>query len=273
MVIIKSKTAIRTFCENAHNKGKTIAFVPTMGALHEGHLSLVRKARKLCDIVVASIYVNPSQFSPSEDFSRYPRPFNNDTKLLKSEGVDVLFAPSQMYSDNSSVVVEPGEVSTMFCGKSRPFHFRGVATIVLKFFNLICPDIAIFGQKDAQQVAIIKKMVNDFDLNVKIVVQPTIRDSKGLALSSRNKFLNPADYINALSIYAALSFVKKEFKRGIDSKSVLLKKASSIIQGDLEYIAAVDPCTFLPVKKLATGVVLVVAAKVGKTRLIDNMIL
>ena len=250
-------------------RSKTIAFVPTMGALHEGHLSLIKNARKEADIVIVSIFVNPTQFGPKEDYKKYPRTFSKDVKLLKEIGVDYVFSPKvkDMYPDGFSTYIFEDDLSNCLCGKSRPGHFNGVLTVVLKLFNIVQPDIAYFGQKDYQQLVMIKKMVKDLNLPIKIRILPTKRDKNGLALSSRNSYLSDKKYNEALSLYKMLKIVKKtrslsEGKRNI--KKVKLKK--------LDYLIAVDSKTLKPVKKIKKGNVVLIAAKVGKTRLIDNVI-
>ncbi len=270
MKIVKTKKAIASLSKLIHKDGGTIAFVPTMGALHEGHLSLVRIARKLADTVIVSIYVNPTQFGPNEDFSRYPRPFNEDLAKLKKEGVNVLFAPSNLYDFNSATFIDPGYIASVFCGASRIDHFRGVATVVLKLFNLVNPDIAIFGQKDAQQVCVIKQMVRDLDHPVKIVVAPIVREADGLALSSRNRYLTPDERSRANSLYNALNLVKKELAKGTNINSAL-NKGKRVAKGDIEYLNVVNQSTFLPIKKIEKNALVIGAMRLGKTRLIDNL--
>jgi pantoate--beta-alanine ligase len=273
MKIIKTKKAMSEISSATQRQGKSISFVPTMGALHEGHLSLVRKAKTLSDIVVVSIYVNPTQFGANEDFSRYPRPFENDCKLLRNEGVDFLFTPETMYDDGSAVTVDIGSIGNMLCGKSRPNHFRGVATVVLKFFNIVKPDFSLFGQKDAQQVAVIKQMVKDLDISTKVIVVPTVREKDGLAISSRNRYLSVKERSNAVSIYAALKFVRTAFVSGKCDSETVLKSAAKVMKGRCEYIAAVDPSTLQTAKKLKKGLLILAVMHLGKTRLIDNIFL
>lgn len=252
MILVKSIPKLK----NLLNSGKKITFVPTMGALHSGHLSLVRAARKKGDIVVVSIFVNPTQFGPKEDYKKYPRSLSRDKKLLEKCGVDILFYPSvkEMYPEGYSTYVNEERLSKTMCGLRRPGHFRGVTTVVLKLFNIIKPDIAFFGQKDYQQALIIKKMVKDLNLPVKIKVMPTAREPDGLAMSSRNQYLSPAERKKAVLIYQSL--LNKRPLRGFK----------------LDYYVAVDKNTLEPVKKIKKGTLLAVAGWVGKARLIDNII-
>src|ERR1700720_1086105 len=203
-------------CDAAKQAGKRLGFVPTMGALHEGHLSLVRAAKGRCDVVSASIFVNPTQFGPHEDFSKYPRSFERDRELLEKEGVELLFAPSvkEMYPEDAATFVTVEALSERLCGKSRPGHFRGVTTVVAKLFHITQPDFAFFGQKDAAQVAIIRRMVRDLNLGVEIVVCPIVREADGLAMSSRNAYLSPQQRKSALALHLSLTQLKKRFDQG-----------------------------------------------------------
>ncbi|HEV3513385.1 MAG TPA: pantoate--beta-alanine ligase [Candidatus Sulfotelmatobacter sp.] len=256
-----------------------VGFVPTMGALHEGHLSLVRAARAASDLVAASIFVNPTQFGPNEDLARYPRSFESDRQLLENEGVHLLFAPpvEEMYPAGSVTWVEVEELSNKLDGRSRPGHFRGVTTVVAKLFHIIEPDAAFFGQKDAAQVAIIRRMVRDLSLPVEIVVCPIVRESDGLAMSSRNAYLNPEQRKQALVLHRSLVRVQALAERG---ESAALKLAAAGREEfsrepsvRLDYFEIVNPDTLDPVPEVAGETLVAVAAYVGTTRLIDNLLL
>ncbi|MEV4076565.1 pantoate--beta-alanine ligase [Nonomuraea fuscirosea] len=254
----------------------TVALVPTMGALHEGHRSLIRQARVRADQVVVSIFVNPLQFSPNEDFSRYPRTFDSDLDACRAEGVDVVFHPAveDMYPPDRQISVSSGEMGRIVEGAARPGHFDGMLTVVLKLFNLVQPDLAVFGQKDAQQLALIRRMVADFDLPIEILGSPTVREPDGLALSSRNRFLSEDDRRLALALSRALRagaarLTPSEIRR---TAMAVLDEAGPGLEVD--YLALVDPATFAEVSESYEGLaVLAVAARVGSTRLIDNVTL
>jgi pantoate--beta-alanine ligase len=252
-----------------------VALVPTMGALHEGHRSLIREARVRANQVVVSIFVNPLQFGPSEDFSRYPRTFDADLDVCRAEDVDVVFAPlaEDMYLPDRQVSVCSGTMGSLVEGASRPGHFDGVLTVVLKLFHLVHPDLAIFGQKDAQQLAMIRRMVADLDLPIEIIGAPTVREPDGLALSSRNRYLSAQDRTAALALSRALRAGAAELTPArirASARAVLDESGPGL---DLDYLALVDPSTFTEVNDSYAGTaVLAVAAKVGKTRLIDNVI-
>ncbi|WP_219463358.1 pantoate--beta-alanine ligase [Nonomuraea rhizosphaerae] len=254
--------------------GGSLALVPTMGALHEGHRSLIREARVRAEQVVVSIFVNPLQFAPNEDFSRYPRTFDADLEACQAEGVDVVLAPSaeDMYPPGSQVSVRSGEMGAVVEGACRPGHFDGVLTVVLKLFNLVQPDVAVFGQKDAQQLAMIRRMVADLDLPIDIVGAPTVREPDGLALSSRNRYLSAAEREVALTLSRALRAGAAEF-----APSRIRAAATAVLEGSevaLDYLALVDPATFAEVGDTYQGeAVLAVAGTVGATRLIDNVVI
>lgn len=258
-----------------------LGLVPTMGALHEGHLSLVRAARRQCNIVAVSIFVNPTQFGPHEDFTRYPRTFETDQALLQKEGVDLLFAPSsdEMYPPGApEAFVEVPEVGARLDGQHRPGHFRGVATVVAKLFHIVQPDFAFFGQKDAAQVAVLRSMVRALDFPLELIVCPIVRDHDGLALSSRNRYLSSAERLQALAIPNALEDVHRQMSAHPDSTTAqvrhLLRQHLEQQSGlQLEYAEVVHPDTLLPVDSLADGALVAVAARVGGTRLIDNLLL
>ncbi|MGP3958330.1 pantoate--beta-alanine ligase [Nonomuraea sp. 3N208] len=256
--------------------GGEVALVPTMGALHEGHRSLIRLARARADQVVVSIFVNPLQFGPSEDFSRYPRTFDADLEVCRSEGVSVVFHPSaeDMYHPDRQVSLHSGRMGEIVEGASRPGHFDGVLTVVLKLFNLVQPHVAIFGQKDAQQLALIRRMVADLDVPVEIIGAPTVREPDGMALSSRNRYLSAADRQVALALSRALREGAAE-----PAPSRIRAAARAVLDAagpelDVDYLVLVDPATFTEVGETYSGeAVLAVAARVGATRLIDNVIL
>lgn len=261
-------------------QGKQIALVPTMGYLHEGHLSLINLARSKADVVIVSIFVNPKQFGPNEDFVRYPRDLKRDQKLCIKHGVDILFAPEDkaFYPDGFSTYVEEEEISTGLCGISRPGHFRGVCTVVSKLFNIIQPDSAVFGQKDAQQVAIIKKLVKDLNFSVNILVGPTVRDSDGLAMSSRNAFFSKGQRREALKIYESLQFAKELVeKEGVTDASRVTGEVSNALSRSLLkirviYVMLVDRDTMKPLSAVVPGrTLLAVAVWLDQVRLIDNI--
>jgi pantoate--beta-alanine ligase len=271
-------TEVRASIQAARSAGKRIGFVPTMGALHAGHMSLVRAAREQTDFVVVSIFVNPTQFGPAEDLSKYPRPLDQDRQLLESEKADVLFTPAvdTMYpaGADTSVVVEGltgrGE------GRARPGHFRGVATIVSKLFHIIGPDVAFFGQKDAAQLALIRKMTRDLDFPVSIVACPIVREPDGLAMSSRNAYLDPQQRRHATVLYRALLQVQHAHERGERSAEKLIAAAQQVFatepQVALDYIELTDTDTLESVDRVEKPTLVAVAAKVGNTRLIDNIV-
>ncbi|MCF6155402.1 MAG: pantoate--beta-alanine ligase [Candidatus Brocadia sp.] len=269
------KHGIKTRKENH----RTIGFVPTMGALHEGHLSLVRQAKKENDTVVVSIFVNPLQFGKNEDFKQYPRTFANDCNLLSQEGVDIVFNPNaeEMYSKGFCTSVIPGYLEDALCGKSRPGHFRGVAVVVLKLLNLIKPDIAYFGQKDFQQTVIIKRVVFDLNVDVTIKVLPTMRDQNGLALSSRNAYLSETEKKDALCLYEALTKAQSMVHAGIQNTEKIVPEMEKIIHNTksatIDYISIVSPENLEEVSMVRNGDVAALAVRIGKTRLIDNVIL
>ena len=257
----------------------TLGLVPTMGALHEGHLSLVRAAAAQCDHVAASIFVNPTQFGPKEDFSNYPRTFEADCALLEKEGVALLFAPAadEMYPAGATTRVVAGPVGDRLDGQSRPGHFTGVATVVAKLFNLLQPQRAYFGQKDAAQLAVLRQMIRDLDFAVELVACPIVREPDGLALSSRNRYLSPPERQQALILSRALDAGVEQFSRGIRDAAAILHAVKQVFDADnstrVDYVALVDAATLLPKDTAAKGDLLAVAAFVGTTRLIDNRLL
>lgn len=257
--------------------GVRIAFVPTMGFLHEGHASLMRRARKAVGpkgIVVVSIYVNPTQFAPHEDLAKYPRDFARDQKICRTEGVDVIFAPAELYEkDNSAFVVEES-VSKGMEGASRPTHFRGVATIVAKLFNIVLPDVAVFGAKDFQQAAVIRRMTRDLNFPTKIIIAPTIREPDGLAMSSRNKYLSAEERPQARSLSLAIRAAQQAVQSGSKKSEALKKSLHCEIEknpsASIDYIEFFDPETLQPVSTVTRGTHMALAVFIGKTRLIDN---
>ena len=258
---------------------RSVGLVPTMGALHQGHLTLVRAARQQCDAVAASIFVNPLQFGPGEDFGRYPRRMDEDCALLEREGVDVVFAPAaeEMYPAVATTVVEVVGIGDRLDGVSRPGHFRGVATVVAKLFHIVAPDVAYFGQKDAAQVAVIEAMVRDLHFGVRMVVCPTVREADGLAMSSRNEYLTAEERGRALVLRRALTAAEELVQGGEVEAGRLRAAMLEVFRGEpeveLEYAAVVDRATLEPVTEVRRGALVAVAAKVGKTRLIDNVVL
>jgi pantoate--beta-alanine ligase len=259
---------------------RTIGLVPTMGALHEGHLSLVREARRMCDIVVVSVFVNPTQFGPTEDYEHYPRDLTKDTALLTDYNVDYIFAPAadEIYPRDFSTYVNVGGLSKLLEGETRPGHFRGVATVVAILFNTIRPDFAFFGQKDAQQAVIIKRMVRDLSFETEIVVLPTVREDSGLAISSRNLYLDSEEQASAAVIHRALKQAKEAFKKGERHAAKLVEIVRTTIETEprvrVDYVSVVDAETLEKLEKLDDRPMLIaVAAYVGKTRLIDNTML
>ena len=279
MRIFNTIEDMRAACRAARRGGKRLGFVPTMGALHEGHLSLVRTARAACDVVAVSIFVNPTQFGPNEDLAKYPRDFERDRDLLEKEGVELLFAPSveEMYPAGGVTWVTVEELSGKLDGRSRPGHFRGVTTVVAKLFHIVEPDAAFFGQKDAAQVAIIRRMVRDLKFPVEIVACPIVREADGLAMSSRNAYLDPAQRRQALVLHRALERVQRSWEAGERDAATLVAAGREEVAGEksvrLDYFEIVDPESLDPVKDLADGPLVAVAAFLGPTRLIDNILL
>jgi pantoate--beta-alanine ligase len=278
MKVIKSIPALKSAVRRWKSKNRTIGFAPTMGYLHEGHLSLVRASKKKADVTVVSIFVNPTQFGPKEDFRTYPRDFERDAGLLKKEGVDVLFYPDadKMYPGGYKTYVEVHDLQDKLCGRSRPGHFRGVSTVVLKLFNIVRPDYAFFGQKDAQQAIILRRMVRDLDLDVRVEVMPIVREADGLAMSSRNTYLGPDERKAGLSLSRSLRQAKMRIGAGERRPAVILsamkEKIATETLARIDYIEAVDMDTLEPVKEISEGTLIALAVFIGKTRLIDNMI-
>jgi pantoate--beta-alanine ligase len=279
MKVCNTIQEMRAACRAARRGGQRLGFVPTMGALHEGHFSLVRAAKASCGIVAASIFVNPLQFAPNEDLAKYPRTFERDCELLAKENVDLLFAPStdEMYPPGAVTWVTVEELSGKLDGRSRPGHFRGVTTVVAKLFHIIEPDAAFFGQKDAAQLAIIRRMVRDLNFPVEIVACPIVRDADGLAMSSRNAHLDERQRKQALVLHRSLLRVKKSWDAGERDATTLLTAGRDEFAGEksvrLDYLEIVDPDSLDSLARAAQGALVAVAAVVGTTRLIDNMLL
>lgn len=278
MIIIKTIKEIKTIINDHKKQGKTIGFVPTMGFLHEGHLSLIRTAKKENDFVVVSIFVNPTQFGVGEDFEAYPRDLDSDSKLSESAGADVIFCPSisEMYPESYQTFVEVTEITNNLCGKSRPTHFRGVTTVVNKLFNIVEPNSAYFGQKDAQQVAVIQKMVNDLNMNIEVIPCPIIREADGLAMSSRNTYLNPEQRNAALILSKSLFKAKDMINKGCIDAAQVKETIMNMINNEplaaIDYIEIVNALSLNDITTLKGKVLLALAVKIGRTRLIDNIV-
>ena len=279
MKIIQSPEEMQRRALALKREGKRIGFVPTMGFLHEGHLSLMRLAREQCDVLAVSIFINPTQFGPNEDLEAYPRDFERDEQLCAREGVDIVFypEPGNVYADDASVRVDEKSLSTVLCGASRPGHFRGVCTVVAKLFNLVQPDIAVFGEKDAQQLRIIERMVRDLNFPVQIIRGPIVRERDGLAMSSRNKYLSEAQRSHALCLKKSLDAATAEVQAGVRSVAAIRCRMVEIIESvpgaQTDYIEFVDDCSLVPVEEVTGRTLVALAVKFGTTRLIDNAVL
>ncbi len=277
--VIESAKAMQSHCEQFRLAGKKISFVPTMGYFHEGHLSLMKEARRIADHVVVSIYVNPTQFGPKEDFSKYPRDFDRDEDMAKSVGVDVIFFPSNqdMYPEGYQTYVNVEKVTENLCGLSRPGHFRGVTTVCCKLFNIVKPHSAVFGRKDYQQLAAIKRMVADLNMDLEIVGMPTFREPDGLAMSSRNIYLSKEERTSALTLVSSLKTAQKLYAEGERNAVKIIRQAEKLITSApftaIDYIKICDAATLEDVLEIKGEVVMALAVKVGKTRLIDNSVL
>lgn len=274
-----SSHALRAWVRARRAEGRQVGFVPTMGALHEGHLRLVDESRRRTDVTVMSIFVNPLQFGAGEDLARYPRPIEQDRFLASARGVDALFLPevAEMYPPGAATRVVPGAAADRWEGAARPGHFTGVLTVVAKLFHLVQPDVACFGQKDWQQVTLVRQMTRDLDFPVEVAVVPTVREADGLALSSRNAYLDEAARSEAAAIPAALQGAVARFREGETEPAALAGAARAVLDVHpgvaAEYIAVVDPATLEPVARAGEDTVVAIAARVGSTRLIDNVIL
>jgi len=279
MKVYKSISSLIKKVREVKKQGYKIGLVPTMGFLHEGHMSLIRKARKDTDYVIVTIFVNPAQFGPKEDFKRYPRAIKRDLMLCEKEGADIIFTPEakEMYPKDYATYVSVEKITDKLCGASRPGHFRGVSTVVAKLFNIAMPDIAYFGQKDAQQAIIIKRMADDLNMSVEIKVMPVVREKDGLAMSSRNVYLNRKERGRAQSIYKSLKSAKELFNEGERDSKKIINKIKRVINNQpdakIDYAAIVDAKDLRDIKKISGEALVAVAVKIGKTRLIDNIIL
>lgn len=278
MIILSTIQDIKAEVRKARKKDKSVGFVPTMGFLHEGHLSLVKTAKKENDLVIVSIFVNPTQFGPGEDFETYPRDLDRDSKLVEAMGADIVFAPNtkEIYPDGCSTYVEiDGDITKQLCGASRPGHFKGVTTVVSKLFNIITPDRAYFGQKDAQQVAVIKKMVRDLHFDIEIVPCPIIREKDGLAMSSRNIYLNEEERRAAVILSKSLSHAEKVIKKGeLDASKInnfIIDNISNEPLAEVDYVEIVNPKTLESLTNIQDEVLIALAVRIGKARLIDNI--
>lgn len=276
MKVVRTISQMQALADVLHREGKSIGFVPTMGYLHEGHLSLMRIARPRCDSLVVSIFVNPTQFGPNEDFEKYPRDFDHDEALCRQEKVDIIFYPdvSEMYTPPYYTYVVVETLTETMCGRSRPGHFRGVTTVVSKLFNIVKPQLAVFGQKDYQQALVIQQMVRDLNFDIEILVGPIIREADGLAMSSRNKYLSPEERRRALCLYESLQLARRMIQQGErKSQNIERKMRAHILEtgkGEIDYIAIVDAHTLEPLQTLRGKTLIALAVKIGQTRLIDN---
>ena len=279
MRIIKQVQQMQKLAEQTRTKGLKIGLIPTMGFLHEGHLSLVRLARKEADFVVVSIFVNPTQFGPGEDYQIYPRDPQRDCRLVEQAGGDVVFAPSpeDMYPEGYCTFVEVEGITRKLCGASRPTHFRGVTTVVTKLFYIVKPHFAVFGQKDAQQTIVIERLVKDLNFEIKIIMAPTVREPDGLAMSSRNRYLSEQEREDATVLYRALQRAKNIVESGERRTNRIIATMEKMISekatAQIDYIAAVDSQQLEPLKQLSGEVLIALAVKFGRARLIDNIIL
>jgi len=279
MRVVEGVDAMRAEAAEARAEGKKISFVPTMGALHDGHRALLRRARGLGGLLVMSIFVNPAQFGPGEDYEEYPRDTEGDLETARKEGVDVVFmpAPVEIYPAGFSEWVEPGPLAERLCGASRPGHFRGVATVVARLFEIVAPDVAFFGLKDYQQLLVIRRMVRELGLGVRIEGVETVREADGLAMSSRNSYLAPEERRAALCIPRALSAAREAFEAGTRSGGAIIEKMKKIIENQpgavIEYISVSDPETLEELEDIKGRALAALAVRIGRTRLIDNALL
>ena len=279
MEVVRRVLSLKEICRQAASRGRRIGLVPTMGALHDGHISLIRRIQELSDLVVVSIFVNPTQFGPDEEYAKYPRSLTDDVDICIAEKVDYVFSPSveDLYPPGSSTFVEVEKLSTDLEGASRPGHFRGVATVVLKLFQIVQPAIAVFGRKDAQQALIVRRMVQDLMLDVEILVLPTVREKDGLALSSRNCQLSTEQRRAALAISRALEAVAVVVKQGQRNAGKVVAAAREVLEAEelltIDYVELVDEEKLRPVSQVQGEMLLLIAATVGTTRLIDNIAL
>ncbi len=278
MEVAKTIESVRSLVKAARSGDKKIGFVPTMGALHIGHISLIEAAVKECDFVVVSIFVNPTQFGPGEDFEKYPRPLEADLEICRKAGINVVFTPTpeQMYSAENLTWVNVEKLTESLCGQFRPSHFRGVTTVCAKLFNIVAPDIAYFGQKDAQQAFVIKRMVADLNMPLEIVICPTVREPNGLAVSSRNKYLTEQQKKDAANLYKSLQKCRQMIDAGVKESTEIITEIRKILQQvpsiEIEYISIVDAETLQDIDRIAGKVLAAVAVRIGPARLIDNIL-
>ncbi len=276
MLVVETIDEVRKFIKEQKKQGKTVGLVPTMGYLHEGHASLVKKSVEMCDVTAVSVFVNPIQFAPNEDFEAYPRDFDRDAALLEECGADIVFHPaaSELYADDFTTGVTMDVLSKTLCGKTRPIHFGGVCTVVSKLFNIVQPDMAFFGQKDAQQLAIIKRMVRDLNFDIKIVGCPIVREPDGLAKSSRNTYLSPEERKAALCLSESVAIGKKLCEEGVKNTETILAAMRAHIEEEplakIDYVDAVDAVDMQPAASIEKDTLFAMAVYIGKTRLIDN---
>jgi pantoate--beta-alanine ligase len=276
MKVINFINEMQSFADSLRRQGKKISFVPTMGYFHEGHLALMREARKTADCLVVSIYVNPTQFGPKEDLSKYPRDFNRDSQMAASVDVDVIFFPpdEEMYPSNYQTYVDVEKVTQNLCGISRPGHFRGVTTVCNKLFNIVKPHVAVFGRKDFQQFITIKRMVEDLNMDLTIIGLPTVREADGLAMSSRNVYLKEGERSSALNLVKSLKLAQKIYEAGERKSALIINEVTKLINSapgtDIDYVKICDTTTLVDLDEIAGEAVIALAVKVGTTRLIDN---
>lgn len=280
MLVVKTIKQVRQIIALQKKRGKRIGFVPTMGALHEGHLSLIRLARKHSDFVVVSIFVNPTQFGPREDYKKYPRDLKKDAALCQTDGADLIFAPTteEIYPSGFSTYVNVEGLTQGLCGASRPGHFKGVATVVAKLLNIVQPDAAVFGQKDAQQLAVIRQMTKDLDLPVKIIGGPIVRERDGLAMSSRNAYLTMEERAEAVALSRALNLAQIKVRNGVKDVKVIKTEMIKLLKhdaplGEIDYIEIVDNETLMPVRQVQKNTLIALAVKFLNARLIDNLVI
>lgn len=278
MKIIRSLTAMAAWREGFVREGVTIGFVPTMGALHEGHQALIRSARLRCDALVVSIFVNPTQFAPQEDLAKYPRPIRQDRLLCRKEGVDVCFEPAveAMYPSGFQTMVRLPAIARRWEGEVRPHHFSGVATVVTKLFGIVRPQITLFGQKDFQQLALVRQLVKDLNLGVEIIEHPTVREADGLAMSSRNVYLSSDERIRAAALYKSLQAGAESIRRGVTDGEAIRSVMAQVIRDEpamkIDYLEVCDPATLEPLSTVTRKAVLLGAVRIGQIRLIDNLL-
>jgi pantoate--beta-alanine ligase len=278
MNILRTPKAMAAWSRRLHREGVTIGFVPTMGALHDGHRALIRAARLQCDALVVSIFVNPTQFAPTEDLAKYPRPITKDRALCRAEGVDICFEPGvkAIYPEGFETVVTVPEIAQRWEGEIRPHHFAGVATVVTKLFGIVRPDVAVFGQKDFQQAALVQRVIDDLSLGIKLIVHPTVREQDGLAMSSRNVYLSETDRTLAPILYKSLQAGAAAIKDGMTAGRKIQSMMTQALRGEsaaaVDYLAVCDPATLTPLESVSDRAVLLGAIRIGNVRLIDNIL-